>query len=87
MRLAEHMARMGDIRDAYRVSMDRSDGKRPLGRLRHRWEYYIMMDLQEVRWRSMDWIGLARDRNRLWVLVNVVMNFRVLSNAGNFLTG
>jgi len=45
MRLAERVARMGDIRDAYRVSVRRSDGKRPLGRPRHRWEVYIMMDL------------------------------------------
>ena len=42
------MARMGDIRDAYRVSVGRSDRKRPLGRPIHRWEDYIMMDLQEM---------------------------------------
>ena len=58
--------------------MGRSDGKQPLGRSRDRWEDYIMIDLQEVRWGRMDWIELARDRDRWWVLVNVVMNFRVL---------
>jgi hypothetical protein len=45
---------MADIRDAYRVSVGRSDGKRPLGRPIHRREDYIMMDLHEVRWGSMD---------------------------------
>jgi hypothetical protein len=37
--------------------------KKPLGRLRHRWENNIKMDLQEVGW-GMDWIDLARDRDR-----------------------
>jgi hypothetical protein len=35
------------------------------------------MDLGEVEWSGVDWIGLAQDRNRWRALVNVVMNFRV----------
>jgi hypothetical protein len=35
------------------------------------------MDLEEVRWRSMDWIDLAQDRGRWCALVNAVMNLRV----------
>jgi hypothetical protein len=61
-------------------------GKRPLGRPRCRWENNIRMDLQEVGCGGMDWIGLAQDRDRWRVLVNAVMNLRVQSNAGNFLT-
>jgi hypothetical protein len=36
---------------------------------------------------GMDWMELARDRGRWWVLVDAVMNLVVPYNAGNFLTG
>jgi hypothetical protein len=61
----------------YRVLVGKPEGKRPLGRPRHRWEDNIMMDLQEVGWGGMDWIYLAQNRCRWWALVNVVMNLRV----------
>jgi hypothetical protein len=61
----------------YRVLVDWPEGKRPLGRPRHRWEDNIRMDLQEVRCGGMDWIGLAQDRDRWWGLVNAVINLRV----------
>ena len=32
---------------------------------------------------GMDWIKLAQDRDRWWVLVNAVMNLQVPQNAGN----
>jgi len=54
-----------------------SQGIRPLGRPRRRWEDNIKMVLQVVGCRDMDWIELDRDRDRLLVLVNVVMNLRV----------
>jgi hypothetical protein len=49
-------------------------------------EDYIKMDLQEVGCGSMEWIGLAQDKDSWWTLVNVVMSFRVPQNAENFLT-
>ena len=66
--------------------MGKHEGKRPLGRSRHRWDDNIKMDLQEVGCESMDWIKLAQDRDRWRELVNTVMNLRVPKNAGNFLT-
>jgi len=53
------------------------EGKRPLGRPRRRWVYNIKMDLQEVECGYKDWIGLARDRDRLRTLVSAVMNLWV----------
>jgi hypothetical protein len=52
-------------------------GKRPLGRPRRRWVDNITMDLGEVGWGDVDWIGLAKDRNRWRVLVNSILNLRV----------
>ena len=77
MRWAGHVARMGEERGAYRVLVGKPEGKRPLGRPRHRWVDNIRMDLQEVGCGYVDWIGLAQDRDRWWTLVSVVMNLRV----------
>jgi hypothetical protein len=68
---------MGERRHVYRVLVGKSEGKRPCGRPRHRWEGNIKTDLQEVGCGGMDWIDLALDRNRWRVLVNAVMNLRV----------
>ena len=48
MRWAGHVARMGERRGVYRVLVGKTEGKRPLGRLRRRWEDNIKTDLQEV---------------------------------------
>jgi hypothetical protein len=64
-------------RGVYRVLVGKSDGKRPLGRPRHRWEDNIRMHLQEMGCGGMDWIGLAQDRDRWRALVNEVMIIRV----------
>jgi hypothetical protein len=68
---------MGEERGVYRVLVRKPEGKRPMGRPRHRWEDNIKMDLQEVGCGGMDWIGLAKDRDRWRAIVNVVMNLRV----------
>jgi hypothetical protein len=70
----------------YRVLVGKPEGKRPLGRPRRGWVDNIRMDLQEVGWGYVDWVGLAQDRDRWRTLVNAVMNLRVPQNAGNFLT-
>jgi hypothetical protein len=61
---------MGEERNVYRVLMGKLEGKRPLGRPRHRWEDGIRMDLREIGWGSVDWIQLAQDRDRWRALVN-----------------
>jgi hypothetical protein len=76
MRWAGHAARMRRKRGAYRVLVGRPEGRRPLGRPRHRWEDNIKMYLQELGW-GMDWIELAQDRGRWRALVNAVMNLGV----------
>jgi hypothetical protein len=77
MRWAGHVARMGEKRNAYRLLVGKPEGKRPLGRPRRGWVVNIRMDLGEVRWGDVDWIGLAQDRNRWRALVNSVLNLRV----------
>jgi hypothetical protein len=68
---------MGENRNAYRLLVGKPEGKRPLGRPRHWRVDNIRMDLGEVRWGDVDWIDLARDRNRWRVLVNSELNLRV----------
>jgi hypothetical protein len=70
IRWAGHVARMGEKRNAYRLLVGKPEGKRPLGRPRCRWLDNIRMDLGEVGWGDVDWIGLAKDRNRWRALVN-----------------
>jgi hypothetical protein len=68
---------MGERRGVYKVLVVKPEGKRPLGRLRRRWEENIKMDLQKVGCGAMDWIELAQDRERWRVLVSAVMNLLV----------
>jgi len=77
MRWAGHVARMGGERGTYRVLVGKLEGKTPLGRPRHRWVDNIRMDLQEVGYGSVDWIGLAQDRDRWRTLVSAIMNLQV----------
>jgi len=76
-RWAEHVARMGEWRDVYRVLVRKREGKRPLERPRRKREDNIKMDLQEVGCACMDWIELAQERDRWRALMSDVMNLRV----------
>jgi hypothetical protein len=55
MRWAEYVARMGEKRGVYKVLVGKPEGKKPLGRPRHRWEANSNMDLQE--WDVAVWTG------------------------------
>jgi len=76
MRWAGHVARMGERRVVHRVLVGKSEGKRPLGIPRRRWEDNIKTDFREVGGGG-DWMELAQDRDRWRALVNTVLNFRV----------
>jgi hypothetical protein len=64
-------------RNPYRILEGRPEGKRPLGRQRHRWVDNIKIDLREIVWGGMDWIDLAQDRDKWRALVSTVMDLRV----------
>jgi len=60
MRWAGHVAHIGERSGVYSVLMGKPEGKRPLGRPRHRWEYNIMMDLQDVGvWTGSSWLRIG----------------------------
>jgi hypothetical protein len=65
---------MGEIRNAYKILTGKPEGKRPVGRPRHRWEDNVKMDLREIGLEDMDWIHLAEDRDWWQAFVNTVMN-------------
>jgi hypothetical protein len=77
MRWAGHVARIGEKRNVYRLLVGNTEGKRPLGRPRRRWVDNIRMDLGEVGWGDVDWIGLSQDRSRWRAVVNSALNLRV----------
>jgi hypothetical protein len=76
----------GKKRNAYKIFVGKSEGKRPLEIIRRRWEDNIKICLSEIWWGSMDWIDLAQDRDQWRALVNTVMNLRVPWNIVNLLS-
>jgi hypothetical protein len=77
MRWAELVSRMGEKGNAYKLLVERPEGKRPLGRPRYRWMDNMKTDLLEIGLGGVDWFGLAQDRYRWRALVNTVMNLQV----------
>jgi hypothetical protein len=72
-----HISRTGKEKNAYRLLVGKPEGKRPLGRPRWRWVDNIKMDLGEIGWDGVEWIGLTQDRDKWRALVNLVMNLQV----------
>jgi hypothetical protein len=77
MRWAGHVARMREKRNTNMLLVEKPVGKRPLGRPKRTWVDNIRMYLGEIGWGDVDWIGLAKDRNRYRALANSVLNLRV----------
>jgi hypothetical protein len=78
MRWAGHVARMGEGRGVYRVSVGMPEGKKPLERPRRRWEDNIKLDLREIGIDGANWIQLAQARIEWRTFVKTVMNLRVI---------
>jgi hypothetical protein len=68
---------MGEKKNAYRLLVEKPEGKTPLGRPKRRWVNNIKIDLLEIGWGGVDWIGLAEDRDKWRALMNAVVNLRV----------
>jgi hypothetical protein len=76
MRWSAHVARIWELRDAYKILVGIS-GEKPFGRSRHRWEDNIKMNIKLRKCEIMDWIHLSQDRVQWRALVNTVMDLRV----------
>ena len=77
LRWTGHVATTEEGRSALKILTGKPTGKRPLGRLRHRWEDIIRMDLEEIDINVGNWVDSAQDRNYWRALVNAALNLRV----------
>jgi hypothetical protein len=78
---------MGEKRNIYSILLEEPEGNRTVRKPRRRWVNNIRIHLEVVEWGDVDWIGLAKDRNRWRALVNLVLNHRVPQNAGKLSSG
>jgi hypothetical protein len=53
---------MGEMRNAYKILVGKTERKRPLGKPRRRWEDNIRKELTEIWWEGVGWIHVAQDR-------------------------
>jgi hypothetical protein len=72
------MGRACSVHGEEEKCVQKSGGKRPLARPRHRWEYNIKIDLLEIGLEGVDWIHLAQDRDHGRQLVNMIINLQIL---------
>ena len=77
LKWAGHIARMEEVRSAFKILIGNPTGKRPLGRSRRRWEDNIRMDLEEISINAGNWVDSAQDRDYCRALVNAALNLRV----------
>jgi hypothetical protein len=72
-----YVVHIGEVRNVCRILVRKLEGKRPFGRPRHIWEDDIRIDLRAVGQEGMEWMRLSQDRDKLWALVNMVLNIWV----------
>jgi hypothetical protein len=68
---------MGEMRNSYKILVEKPEGKRLLGRPGRGWEDNIRMDIREIGCEGVDWIHLAQHRDQWRAVVNTVMNLRI----------
>jgi hypothetical protein len=85
MRGEGQVARMENMRNVYKILVGKSEGKKPPGRPRRRWQNNITMHLREIRRKGVDWMYQAQDKDKWRSLVNRVMKLGVPLKAENFL--
>jgi hypothetical protein len=78
MRWAWNVARMWENRNAYKILVGETVGKRPLGRTRYRWMNNIKMNFIEIHWGGIDSIDVVQRRDQWRALVNTVMTWEIL---------
>jgi hypothetical protein len=71
---------MGTKRNAYRLLVGKPEGKGPLGRPRRMWVNNIKMDLLDIGWGGVDWIGLAQDRNKYKMFGNYQVTTQLVAS-------
>jgi hypothetical protein len=71
------VARMGEMRNAFRFLVGKREEKRPLRRPRCRWEGNVDMYFRETGWEDVDWLHLGKDRDRWRAIVETILNLRV----------
>jgi hypothetical protein len=86
IRWTGHLARVGNMRNAYKVLVGKHKGKKLLGIPRRKREDNIRINIREIMSKGVDWIHLAQDRDQWWAVVNMVMNLWVPNKVGNFVT-
>lgn len=72
------MVHRGEKKNAYRILVCKPEVKKPLGRSRIRWKYYINIQLKEIGWESMDWTDVAQDKDKWLEDVNAAVNLQIL---------
>jgi hypothetical protein len=68
---------MEEMRNAYKILVEKPEGKKLFGRLRRRCEEKMTTELMEIGWEDMEWIHLSQGRDQWRVFVNTAMNLRV----------
>jgi hypothetical protein len=85
MRWAGHVARVRQMRNAYKILVGNLK-RRSFGRYRRRWEDSIRIDRSEMGWKHVERMHVAQNRDQWQVLVNMVISLCISQNARNFLT-